>query len=121
MLGWSISIYRHINNPILNKTEAVLIAQWETSVYGICWIDDLVKEGKAKDLGRFGYPSRYSITAGVLLPIIKSGLPSHDSPLVIGDDYIMPEGWNSELQIDLQKLSDCPSDEILFIHAWDQS
>jgi hypothetical protein len=121
MLGWNVTIYQHITNSTTNNITSKNIAQWETSVFGLSWLDELVKKEKAECLSEYDYPRQYSITAGVLLSAIKSGLPSNQSPLVIGEDYITPKGWSGELEIDLKKLADLPSDETLYIKAWDLS
>lgn len=112
MLGWEIFVFQVADN-------SSSIANWKTGVFGLRWIDELVTVGNAIDLEGNGYPNRYSIAAGVLLPIIQAGLPSNDSPLIIGDDYILSKGWNGELF--LEKLANYPADEILIIEAWDQS
>jgi hypothetical protein len=116
MLGWYVLVLRG---------EAVmpddLVARWETSVFGLKWLEELVKDGRAKDLGGNGYPCRYSATVSILLPIITSGLPANDSPLVIGDDYALPERWSGNIVWNREVVLACQPDEMLTIEAWDQS
>ena len=119
MLGWDVMVLRREIRSS-GKPECVL-ARWTTGVFGLKWLDDLVKEGKAIDLGGNGYPNLYSITLDVVLPILLRGLPANDSPVVIGDDYVLPQGWNGKLEINEAELVDCPSGESLVIEAWDQS
>jgi hypothetical protein len=88
---------------------------------GADWLDELVADGKALDLGGNGYPSRYAVTAGVLLAILRSGLPRCDGPLVFGDDYVLPSGWMSTPSIDEKRMLALDPSEILVIEAWDQS
>ena len=117
VLGWYVLVFR----KGADAPKQLPLALWETGVFGLEWLDDLVKAEKAVNLGGDGYPKCYSITAGVLLPVLAKGLPSNRSPLVIGDDYLLPPGWNGQLELDLAALSACPTDETLFIEAWDQS
>ena len=92
-----------------------------TSVFGLKWLDQLVKSNKAIDLGGNGYPNKYAVTAGVLLPIIKAGLPVNDSPLVIGEDYVLPEGWSGDIDWNQQEVLACHGSDQLVVEAWDQS
>lgn len=114
MLGWEVFVYRP-------TTPDVFIARWKTSMFGLKWLDRLVGDNKAIDLGGNGYPDRYAVAAGVLLPMIKAGLPANDSPLVIGDDYVLPEGWSSEIDWNRQEVLACEGSEQLIVEAWDRS
>lgn len=116
MLGWYVLIRREGADSAQDPP----VARWETSVFGLDWLNDLVKADKAVDLGGNGYPNRYSVAAGVLLPILTKGLPANRSPLVVGDDYVLPPGWNGQLTIDPGALA-YSADERLIIEAWDQS
>ena len=121
MLGWEVFVYRRITRPSPTKSEEVLLARWKTALGGIQWLDALVKENKAFGGNGDGYPTYYTVTAGVLLPILSRGLPSHNSPPVIGEDYELPRGWNDEMKLDNARIADCTNDEHLLIEAWDQS
>jgi hypothetical protein len=122
MLGWQITIHRQIPGESQNHlTKESLLATWTTSIGGLDWIDALVKEGKAVDLGGTGYPCWYKATAKNILPIILAGPPRHKGPLVAGDGYILPAGWNGKATIDHSKIGQCLPDEQLIIEAWDQS
>ena len=118
MLGWGVHVYRGLAG---NPSTRIRVARWRTGIFGLTWIDDLVKTGKAMDLGGSGYPSRYSMPAGVFLSVISKGLPPTESPAVIGDDYVLPSGWNGEIEVDVAALSECGNEEELLIEAWDQS
>lgn len=113
MLGWLVIVTRHGSNAT--------VARWETSVFGLKWLDDLVESHRAVDLGGNGYPKRYSIAAGVLLPIISGTLPANGSPLVIGEDYVTPAGWSGTVELNAETANACRLDEQLLIAAWDQS
>lgn len=114
MIGWEVLVYRQ-------TAQDIFIARWTTSVFGLSWLDQLVKDSKAIDLGGNGYPNKYAVAAGVLLPIIKAGLPANDSPLVIGDDYVLPEGWSGEINWNQQGVLACHGGDQLIIEVWDQS
>ncbi len=94
MLGWAVFVFREkdLQNEKSSREKARSIARWESGLFGLQWIDSLVKEGNAADLGGNGYPNRYTTTADVLFPILRSGLPRNDSPPVVGDDYALPAG-----------------------------
>jgi hypothetical protein len=115
MLGWEVFVYRHIASKPEN-----LIARWQTSVLGLAWLDALVKQGRATDLGGDGYPNRYQINAQLLFDTISNGLPANNSPVVVGDDYVLPARWNGEIQWQ-QAPDSCAPDEVLTLVVWDQS
>lgn len=121
MLAWEVYVCRQVTIAAGGEPKEILVATWTTAVNGLRWLDDLVKANKAVFLGGDGYPLRYTVAAGVLLPLISNGLPPNDSPIVFGEDYILPRGWSSKLDIDLASIADCRSEETLFIEAWDQS
>jgi hypothetical protein len=115
MLGWEAFVFRQ---PV--DGERVLLASWRTSVFGLKWLDDLASAGKAFDLGGNGYPNIYSVAADVLLPILGKGLPENDSPVVIGEDYMLPARWSSSIKWHGDAMG-CARGEQLLVEAWDQS
>lgn len=122
MLGWWVTV---IPETEWNKSPAEgkrhVLAEWETGVSGLSWLDDLAKAGKVVAEKGCGYPNLYRATAGVIFPILTRGLPENDSPLVIGDDYVLPQGWNGKLNLDQEGMANCPADEPLVLEAWDLS
>ena len=114
MLGWEVFVYRPISPD-------VFIARWMTGVFGLKWLDQLVMNNKAIDLGGNGYPNKYAVAAGVLLPMIKAGLPANDSPLVIGEDYVLPAGWSGDIVWNHQEVLACQGSDQLLLEVWDQS
>lgn len=118
MLGWDVFVYRPVAGA---KDDRVLLARWSTSVFGLSWIDDLVKQGRAEDLGGDGYPCRYSARADVLLPVLRAGLPRNASPLVIGEEGVSPAGWSGGVEFHEDRVATCPGDVVLLVEAWDQS
>lgn len=116
MLGWEILVLRKADTAPKD-----LVAHWETGMGGVRWLDQLAKDGHASDLGGNGYPCKYTVTAGVLLPILTRGLPTNSSPLVIGDDYVLPKNWSEEITWIREVALACEPSELLTIEAWDQS
>jgi hypothetical protein len=121
MLGWDVSVRREVEESAPNATDGLLLASWQTGPFGLQWLDELVKDGKAIDLGGNGYPDRYRVVANVLLPILTTGLQSSDSPPVVGDDYALPRGWSSRVKLNRQRISECADTEHLLVEAWDLS
>lgn len=113
MLGWEVFVTRQGSD--------VSVANWKTSVFGLKWLDQLVEEHRAVALGGNGYPNRYSVAARVLLPIITQTLPINASPLVIGEDYVMPAGWSGVAEFHAKNVAACQPDEQLLVEVWDQS
>ena len=58
---------------------------------------------------------------GGLLPIIKLGLPTNNSPLCFGEDYVLPERWSSDIAWDHEAALVCQPSDRLTIVAWDLS
>ena len=83
MLGWDIFV-----TGVDTAGKKVTIASWSASLFGCLWLEDLVKQGVAKDLGGNGYPNRYQLPLSVLLEKIIPVPPDGDTPLVIRDDYL---------------------------------
>ena len=88
----------------------------------MAWIEALVEEGKAKYLGTYGgYPRSYSAKAGDVIPLVLSLQTKTEGPIVIGEDYAHIGGFNSDIELFLDRIKACPPHEELSIEAWDQS
>lgn len=118
MLGWEVFVYRHGE-----KSDENLIARWKSSVFGVDWIDKLVAEGRAHDLGGNGYPCIYKARASFFIPIINPGIGIKRKGFTAvpqGEYSIFPRDyygivWNHE------NLRQCKPEEELLIYAYDQS
>lgn len=115
MLGWDIFV-----TGVDTKGKKVTIASWDASLFGCLWLDDLVKQGVAKDLGGNGYPNRYLLPLSVLLEKIIPAPPDGDTPLVIGDDYVR-ESKTSSFKFHDNVILDFKSNTMVEVEAWDQS
>lgn len=115
MLGWWIVIRRR------DADKLELIAAWEASIGGTDWLDRLVDEGKAQQQTFNGYPNRFEAGADDVLPLIRTGPPDHEGPLIIGDDYVSIGGWARKFRFHEGEARKCGPKEPLIIDAWDQS
>ena len=125
MLGWHISVYRQADDRASPATfaapEGPRLAVWQTDRFGLDWIDELVKQGRASDLGGDGYPLRYTATAEYITPRL-AGEPPHAHRvwlLEVGDT--VDEKWAGRTVIDGSGVVACRPDEWLLIEAWDES
>jgi hypothetical protein len=116
MLGWKIYITQESS---ADKSKSLM--SWSSGIGGLDWLDQLVKDGLAQDLGGNGYPSKYSAKASVLLPKVVPVLPNYEGKFVIGDDYVLEGGEHWEIKIDQSQIDACSPDETLLIEAWDES
>jgi hypothetical protein len=129
MLGYWIVVSRQTPkeqdaNVDLKK---FVLAEWKTGIGGICWLERLAEEGKATKLRGDGYPTRYTSTADVVLPLITGGKikPEEDGIWVFGmdegEEYAQPPGWMGKVNLRPECIHTCPPDAALTIDAWDQS
>lgn len=121
MLGWYIVIFVENSNIPIDRntsTERTRLVSWATGVSGRNWLDELVYEDKATNLGGNGYPFKYSGKASSILPFIISGPPPYEGKTVVVD-YAGKDIYS--LKIDEQKISQCHAEDKLIIEVWDQS
>ena len=116
MLGWKIYITQESST---DKSEYLMI--WSAGIGGLDWLDQLVKDGLAQDLGGNGYPDRYSAKAAVILPMVVPVLPNYEGKFVIGDDYVLAGGEHWGIKLNQSKIDACSPEETLIIEAWDES
>jgi len=125
MIGWHISIYRlrdEGTSPATAKSlEGKRLAVWQTGHGGLDWISDLVKEGKAIDLGGNGYPWRFTATAEHLMPRIVDSPPEANSTWIYEVSDVLTEKWEGKTVIDRAAVAECRPDEWLLVEAWDES
>lgn len=90
-------------------------------VWGLDWLNDLVKAGHAIDLGGTGYPLRFTATAARIVPRLAGEPPyaHHVWIREVGDT--VNEKWAGRTVIDGAVVAACHPDEWLLIETWDES
>jgi len=123
VLGWNISVYRLEQGAVRATTASLTsarLAVWQTGLDGLDWIDELVKQNKAINLGGNGYPCRFTATAEHLLPhFVNGALEAHSRRSFEASGMLM-EGWEDTTAIDQTAIAACRSDEWLLLVAWDE-
>lgn len=124
MLGWNISVHRVVDGAHPAHAESPLaarVAVWQAGLWGLRWLEQLVKDGKAVGLGGDGYPFRFTAPAMYLLPVIAAGPPGEQPTWVSGLHDILLPGWLGKTTIDRDVMDACAPDEWLLVVAWDES
>jgi hypothetical protein len=122
MLGFDIEIYKFTDGMDITslKIDKPILARWSSGGFrGLDWIENLVSEAKAEDLGGNGYPLYYKAKAQFILEALALDIPKNKGQTIIGDDYVMPSDWRSE--INTSKIAKCDPDQQLIVEAWDLS
>jgi len=122
MLGFDIEIYKFTEGMDITslKISKPILARWTSGgFHGLDWIENLVSEAKAEDLGGNGYPLYYKAKAQFILEALALDVPKNKGQTIIGDDYVMPSDWRSE--IDTSQIAKCDPDQQLIVEAWDLS
>jgi len=84
------------------------IASWETGLSGVDFLTrGLVKGGKAAQYTFGGYPNRFTVAAGDLVPFIIDGPPKPEG------------GWIANVTINREKLAELPPEQVLTVEVWD--
>ena len=125
MRGWHISVHRQPDGGVTPaRSESPMgsrLAVWQADVWGLDWVDELVKVEKAIDLGGDGYPLRYTALADYVFPQLRVDPPhARGTWIVPAGDVILP-GWAGRTVIDNDAVRVCSPDESLLIEAWDES
>ena len=122
MIGYSISVYEFVEGmditSISNDNEA--LATWSSGGFdGLDWIDNLVSEAKAEDLGGNGYPIYYKAQAQVVLQALATDTPKNKGQTIMEDENVITSDWQSK--IDTSEIAKLKPNQQLIIEAWDLS
>lgn len=90
-----------------------LVASWEASVMNMRFLGRLVNEGRAEQHSFHGYPNRFTVPAGVLVPLIIDGPPV--------EEWGQNTGQNYNVTLHRDKLLALPADHVLTVDVWDQT
>jgi hypothetical protein len=88
---------------------------------GLDWLNELVKAGKAIDLGGDGYPCRYTAIAEYLIPRIADMPPGARANWLREASDVITDQWEGKTVVDGAAVSQCRPDEWLLVEAWDES
>lgn len=122
MIGYSISVYEFIEGmditSISNDNEA--LATWTSGGFdGLDWIDNLVSQAKAEDLGGNGYPFYYKVQAQFVLQALGRDTPKSKEQTIMDDEIVLSSDWQSK--IDTSEIAKLRPNQQLLIEAWDLS
>lgn len=124
MLGWNINVHRQQDEgtvpPTFGAAQGTFLAAWQTGLGGLDWIYELVKQGKAIDLGGNGYPYEFTAMAEHLTDALEQP-PHANATWVAGERDILPLGHPGKTVVDGEAIRACRRDEWLMIRAWDES
>jgi hypothetical protein len=125
MLGWHVSVYKQKDGSgspaTAQSPEDARLAVWQTGLGGLDWLDELVKAGKAVNLGGNGYPSRYTAIAEYLIPQIIETPPRARADWLREASDIVTDKWEGKTVIDRAVAEHCSPHEWLIVEAWDES
>lgn len=110
MIGWWVVVDSRTpsERDASDDKKKFLVASWEAHVFNMRFLDDLAKQGKAKQHSFNGYPNRYTVTVDEFAPFIVNGPPSL-------------QGDNSKVTIHHDKIAKLQSGHMLTVDVWDQS
>jgi len=124
-MGWLTSIYRQTEGRDTPATFGTVagpqLVFWYSSTFGLDWIEALVRDGKAIDLGGDAYPSRYTITVANFLPEIVHGPPG--TAHVADGEPPRPdkETWTGSDKVNRAAIAECSMHEWLLVDSWDST
>ena len=127
MLGWHVSVYRQPDGghspATFESPHGARIAVWQTDVDGLDWLDELVKQSKAINIGGSGYPNRYTAQAEILVPhILRGAFPANRTWVIPeGSFFPDPSAYVGKTRVDQESAQECRPDEWLLVEAWDES
>jgi len=124
MIGWWIVISTQTpeeRSRHADDRKEFILATWEVGLGGLAWLERLVEKGIVQKVRADGYPNMYIAPANAVIPLLADGPPAQNGAAIIGDDYVMPARWVSQVEIYPDRMAACPSAHHLTIEAWDLS
>jgi hypothetical protein len=124
-LGWHIGVFRQQNDgsspASFGAAHGARLAVWQTGLDGLRWLDDLVKEQKAIDLGGNGCPTEYTAMASHIIPRLRDDPPEAKAVWTFDAGDIITAEWLGKTIKDPEAMDACRPDEWLIVQAWDES
>ena len=125
MLGWHISVFRQAGGGLLPATpkaeQGDRIAAWQTGTGGLDWLNELVSQGRAINLGGDGYPYWYTAQSQHIASRIIDEAPEAREFWTFGRDDLIGEGWEGRTKTSRDASDSCRPDEWLTVEVWDES
>jgi hypothetical protein len=130
MVGWAVILSAQTpeERDADRKDKSKVLFTWETGVWGLEWLQQLVRGGSVKEHSlKGGYPNRYTAPAQVLLPLFQNGPPLSAGPDVLAydeskrKDVIVRGDQNWNVIMHPERIAACPSEQLLTVEVWDQS
>lgn len=128
MLGFEYQIYL-IDNDVIEHpldefwkiSETHKFAVFQVGPYSDLWIQQLEKQGIAKDRGGNNYyPNRYTVAFEHVLPQLFKE-PEKYGAEVVGDDYFIDSDFIARVEVNQEILKRCKLDTLCLIEEWDMS
>jgi hypothetical protein len=124
-LGWHISVYRQQNEgtkpAAFGDAHGPRLAVWQANLGGLDWLDELVNEQRAINLGGNGYPYEYTAMAAYIIPRLIGEPPEAKAVWTFDAGDIITSGWQGKTTRDPAVMDACRPDEWLIIQVWDES
>lgn len=120
MIGYTIFVYKFIEGMDITKTKEKAFLTWSSGGFdGLDWIDNLVSQAKAEDLGGDGYPFYYKVQAQFVLQALATDTPKNKGQTIMDDESVLSSDWQSK--IDTSEIAKLKPNQQLLIEAWDLS
>ena len=125
MLGWHISVYRKTADrttpATIDADAGPRLAVWQGGIGALKWLDDLVGDSDALNLGGNGYPFRYTATSEHIVPVMLGGPPDAIERWRRDAGDVIDPKWAGRTVLDVSAIDACQPGEWLLIEAWDES
>ncbi|MDH4036844.1 MAG: hypothetical protein OEX18_11705 [Candidatus Krumholzibacteria bacterium] len=123
--GWNISVHRQVNGGAVPATFGAELGEtpavWQTDFLGLSWLDALVRENLAINLGGNGYPMEFTARASQIIPQLRRKPPGSRDPWAADSHDILGHEWLGKTTKSPEVISACDPEEWLVVQAWDES